>query len=421
MIQADSVVEPAANRIPAPAESVESRAIIHCVRSTVGGIFRHIIDLVYNQSAAGHRVGLICDSLTGGAFEAAKLEALRPYLALGVVQLPMSRSIHPADFMIIREVYRHLVEVEVDVLHCHGAKGGAYGRLAAWFVSKRRQRFGKPPVVTIYSPHGGTLHFNPRSPQGQVYFTLEKFLERLTSELIFVAGFEVEAFRRKVGALERPWTIAYNGLAEEEFVTVTPADNAVDFIYAGHMRDLKGVDLFIDAVEIASARLGRPVRVELIGDGEDRARYQAEVERRRLRTQIRFRDPMPIRQAFARGRSLVVPSRAEAMPYIVLEAIGAGMPVLATSVGGVPEVFGRHANRLIAPGDANMIAGAMIDHMMRPEAAHELAMTLRDDIRERFTVARMVETVNAVYARHLCGAPVEAGIRKSMTIAHPVR
>ena len=67
---------------------------------------------------------------------------------------------------------------------------------------------------------------------------------------------------------------------------------------------------------------------------------------------------MPARQAFALARIIVVPSRAEAMPYIVLEALAAGMPMIASAVGGIPEIFGPGSPALVRP-DAGEIAAAM--------------------------------------------------------------
>lgn len=392
-------------------------AIVHCVRSTVGGIFRHIGDLIRHQSACGHRVGLICDSLTGGAFEAGKLDRLRPYMACGVMQLPMSRGIAFSDIGVTKKVAGFLRDTDADVLHCHGAKGGAYGRLAASWVSRERRFEGRPAIAAVYSPHGGSLHYGPRSPEGRVYFALERFLERFTSEFLFVAAFEAEAFERKIGVPRRPWTVAYNGLDDEEFVPVKPARDAVDFVYAGHMRDLKGADLFIDALEIANARHGAAIRAEMIGDGEDRPRYEAQVRARGLQDLIVFRDPMPIRAVFARGRNLVVPSRAEAMPYIVLEAIGAEVPALVTGVGGIPEIFGPYSNDLLAPGDANLIAAAMLDRLRAPKAAQERAAALRSHIAEKFTIRRMCEMVDGVYARHLAEKAFLRGQTKELAVA----
>ncbi|MEP1442097.1 MAG: glycosyltransferase, partial [Hyphomicrobiales bacterium] len=132
--------------------------IIHCVRSIVGGIFKHIADLVKHQSNQGHHVGLIYDSSTVGAFEEANLEELKPFMTLGAIQIPMGRKVSLNDITVTKTVHALLKSINVDVLHCHGAKGGVYGRLAASFINHERKRSGKPKLVTIYSPHGGSLH-----------------------------------------------------------------------------------------------------------------------------------------------------------------------------------------------------------------------------------------------------------------------
>ena len=378
--------------------------IIHCVRSIVGGIFKHIADLVKHQSKQGHDVGLIFDSSTVGAFEEANLEELKPFMRLGAIQLPMGRNVSLNDVTVTKTVHALLKSIDVDVLHCHGAKGGVYGRFAASFINRDRKCAGKPKLVTIYSPHGGSLHYSQRSLSGQIYFGVERFMERFTCEFIFVAGYEVETYSRKIGKLRQPWSIAYNGLSAEEFDVVKPSARAVDFVYAGHMRDLKGADLFIDAVEIANARSHEPVHALMIGDGEDLPRYKEDVERRGLTNRIQFLPPMPIRDVFKRTRNLVVPSRAEALPYIVVEALGARVPTLATSVGGIPEIYGSYGHYLLPPGDANLIATAMLDRLSRPEKANDLAGTLRQVVKQKFTVEGMCKKVDKVYLRNLVKA-----------------
>ena len=78
---------------------------------------------------------------------------------------------------------------------------------------------------------------------------------------------------------------------------------------------------------------------------------------------------MPAREAFALGRALVVPSRAESFPYIVLEAAAAGLPLLATNVGGIPEIVSGTDTALLPPEDADALAQAMLRHarpILRP-------------------------------------------------------
>ena len=164
-----------------------------------------------------------------------------------------------------------------------------------------------------------------------------------------------------------PSRLVYNGLREAEFETVPAAPDAADFLYIGMMRDLKGPDLFIDALAQVEMRLGRKVTAVMVGDGEDLPRYEAQVKRLGLDDRVRFLKPMPARQAFALAGIVVVPSRAEAMPYIVLEALAAGKPMIATAVGGIPEIFGAGSPALVRP-DAGELAERMADALADPAA-----------------------------------------------------
>jgi hypothetical protein len=91
--------------------------IVHVVRSPIGGIFRHIVDLVDAQATAGHDVGIICDSLTGGRFEDEVIASIAPKLTLGATRFPMHRSVSLSDFVAVRHVLEHLAKIGPDVLH----------------------------------------------------------------------------------------------------------------------------------------------------------------------------------------------------------------------------------------------------------------------------------------------------------------
>ncbi|TGQ75756.1 glycosyltransferase, partial [Mesorhizobium sp. M8A.F.Ca.ET.207.01.1.1] len=119
-----------------------------------------------------------------------------------------------------------------------------------------------------------------------------------------------------------------------------------------------GPDIFIEALALAANQLGRRPSAVMVGDGDDLPRYHAQVKRLGLSDDVSFLAPMPARQAFALAQLIVVPSRAEAMPYIVLEALAAGRPMIATAVGGIPEIFGEGSPALIRP-DAVQLADRM--------------------------------------------------------------
>ena len=103
------------------------------------------------------------------------------------------------------------------------------------------------------------------------------------------------------------------------------------------------------------------------------AALKAQVRHLSLEHAIRFMPAMPARKALALGRIMVIPSRAESLPYVVLETAAAGKPLITTNVGGIPEIFGLLSSALIPAGDTEALAGAIVRTLDHPDAAERLA------------------------------------------------
>ncbi|QPC87444.1 glycosyltransferase [Mesorhizobium sp. NBSH29] len=364
--------------------------IVHCFRSPVGGIFRHVRDLAEAQIAEGHEVGIVCDSTTGGDFEERLFKTMEGKLALGLHRTPMQRHIGPGDLASAWRTYRLIKELKPDIIHGHGAKGGVYARVFGSLLRVSRSR-----VARLYSPHGGSLHYDETTRTGKVFFALERLMERFTDHLLFVSNYERKTFEHKIGVPTVPNDVVYNGLQPSEFIPVTPAPGAADLLYIGMMRDLKGPDLFIDAMAAAEKSLGRAIHAVMVGDGDDLPRYKAQATALGLEPRITFRPPMPAREAFALASLVVVPSRAEAMPYIVLEALGAGKPMIASAVGGIPEIFGAKSPAMVAP-EVAALSGKINQALAEPGiyAAH---MPPLSELKARFGADVMAKHVQKAY------------------------
>jgi glycosyltransferase involved in cell wall biosynthesis len=192
--------------------------ILHVFRTPVGGLFRHVRDLARGQSELGHDVGILCDSTTGGETAVKLLESVAPFSALGVARIPISRLPGLGDVSGAMQTRAHAARLKPDIIHCHGAKGGLYGRIAA-------RRLGIP---SVYTPHGGSLHYAWTSPAGAVFLSAEKGLAAIGSGLLFVCDYEKTAFDAKIGLGGKPHAVIHNGLWPEEFATASPAPDAAE-------------------------------------------------------------------------------------------------------------------------------------------------------------------------------------------------
>ena len=366
--------------------------ILHVFRAPVGGLFRHVVDLVREQVARDHRVGIIADSATGGARADEAFGELTPNLALGLMRLPMRRNPYPGDLVTLAKIIRQIDKSGADVLHGHGAKGGAFARMA---VTRKR-------AVRAYTPHGGSLLFGHDTLAGKIYLATEGLLMRRTDLFLFESTYSSDIFRHKIGDPGPRLRVVHNGVSRAEFEPVALAADATDLMFIGELRPVKGVDVLIDAI----ARLrdeGRNVTATLVGDGPDRGSLLAQTERLGLAQAVRFMPAMPVRNAQALGRVMVMPSRAESLPYVVLEAAASAKPLIATKVGGIPEIYGPLTNTLIPAEDVAALARAIAASLDYPAAAADVAQKLSARVATSFSLDAMVDHVMAGYREALAG------------------
>ena len=368
--------------------------ILHCMRAPVGGLFRHVLDLAAEQAARGHDVGVIADSTGGDQLTSQRFAALEPQLTLGLHRTPISRQPGLGDWTAARDVAARATRIGANVLHGHGAKGGAYARLAGRTLRRNGQA-----ITTFYTPHGGTLNYKPGSLEGRFYLRLEKILGRLTSGLIFESDYARRIYDARIGIGDVPARIVPNGLAPSDFKPHAPDPDAAEILFIGELRAIKGIDVLLNALKRVSEH--RPIRAVIVGSGPDRDALITQAHSLGLGGSVTFPGAMPAAQAFALGRCLVVPSRAESFPYVVLEAGAAGIPLIATRVGGIPEIIGDSGSTLIAPEDADALAAALQEILSNPAAAHERAARLKQRVGDLFTVSAMTTAIEDFYRQAL--------------------
>lgn len=366
--------------------------ILQILRAPVGGLFRHVYDLTHELAARGHQIGIVADSLHTDALTEERLGRLRPLAPLGIHSLPIPRVFGAADLMTPLKVRQLADALQIDVLHGHGAKGGLNARLA---------RIGARQRVSLYTPHGGVLNYKPHSPAGLAFRLIERALIGATDAIVFESAFAQAAYVSQIAQPTCPAPVIHNGLMPSEFEPITPGPDAADFVFIGEFRAVKGIAYLLDALAPVRAPGGRPATLVMAGGGPDLDAVKAQIARLGLADRVTLLGVKPARPTLHLGRIAVVPSLAESLPYVILEAAAAGRPVIATDVGGVREIFGPTASSLLPAADTPALRRAMQFALDDPAAATQEAEMRLAHIRAGFSIAHMADQIEALYRRVL--------------------
>jgi len=381
--------------------------ILQILRAPVGGLFRHVYDLTHELAARGHEIGIVADSLHTDALTEERLGKLRPLAPLGIHSMPIPRSFGLADLTTPLQVRRLADALQIDVLHGHGAKGGFNARLA---------RIGARQRVSLYTPHGGVLNFSRGSAAGQLFRLIERGLIGATDAIVFESAFAQAAYAEQIGRPSCPGPVIHNGLMPAEFEPIVPGQDAADFVFIGEFRAVKGISYLLEALVAVRTPEGRPASLVMAGGGPDLAAIRAQIDQLGLGERVTLVGVKPARPTLQLGRIAVVPSLAESLPYVILEAAAAARPVIATDVGGVKEIYGPTAASLLPAADAPALREAMQAALDDPAAAAREAETRLAHIRAGFSISHMTDQIEALY-RQALAARAPTGFAQSSALS----
>jgi glycosyltransferase involved in cell wall biosynthesis len=361
--------------------------ILHVFRSPVGGLFRHVCDLARGQDELGHEIGIFCDSGEGGEFAARMFKRVEPHCRLGIHRAPIPRQPGFGDMSGVRLVRRVAEKLRPDVIHCHGAKGGLYGRIAAW----------KLGIPSTYTPHNGSLAYDWSSPAGVAYLSAERLLRRIGCGLSFVCRHERDLFDQKIGIAGRPHAVVYNGLWSDEFKEPVLKPDVTDFMALGEIRKVKGLDILIRALNRFPA-----ATLTIVGDGPEKTAIEGLAGELGLAGRVRFAGVLPPAEALTTGRIMVLSSHKEAFPYVVLEAGAARKPLVATAVGGVPEIVPEAL--LCQPGNADALSAKMKAQLDKTDETVAANALFFKNIQEDCSAVKMCKQITRFYSSLSKGA-----------------
>jgi len=366
-------------------------------RMNIGGPGMHVVLLTAGLNGGEFESVLVTGTVTdneGDMTEFAQGMGIRP-----LVLASLRRQVHaPTDLRGLVGLRRLMKEAKPDIVHTHTAKAGFLGRLAA-------RLSGVPVIVHTFHGHVFRGYFGPT--ETRVYVAMERLAARL-SDVILTPSERVrkDLIDFRIAPPEKirviPLGLPLDGLAESTAcrgmlrreLRFSPNQRLVGIV--GRLVPIKRHELFLEAARRVADSLP-DARFVIVGDGERRSRLEALARTLGIADRVCFtgwrRDLALI---YADLDALVMSSSNEGTPVSIIEALAAGVPVVSTSVGGVPDVLRDGLFGRLVPAEApQALAAAIIDTLENKPGPDR--MLAREWVRSRYNSDRLIGDMRVLY------------------------
>jgi glycosyltransferase involved in cell wall biosynthesis len=377
-------------------------------RLNMGGPALHVAYLAAGLRERGYDTMLVAGSLARGEDS---MEFVADELGVKVERLPgLRRDISPVrDVLAVLGLAQLIRRERPTILHTHTAKAGAVGRMAALFAGDAR-----PPIV-VHTFHGHVLrgYFGPLRTLG--FRLLERWLARGTDALVAVSP-EVRDDLVRLGVAPREkFTVVRLGIELEErlggrngrdetrrVLGIPPERFTVGWM--GRMTGVKRTGDVLLAFKQLRER-GVDACLCMVGDGPERDQLEQRAHALGIMRDTLFLGYQEdVARFYAAFDAMILPSGNEGTPVSAIESLAAGRPVVATRVGGVPDVVRDGEDGfLVELGDVPELADALARLAADPELRARMGEAGRARVVPRYAVERLVDDVDRLYRSLLAG------------------
>lgn len=371
-------------------------------RLNMGGPAIHVSNLAAGLEERGYSTTLVAGSLARGEDSMAFLADRLGIRVVGVAEL--QREVSPVyDARAVRRLRSIIREVRPHILHTHTAKAGAIARAAALVSGDAR-----PPIV-VHTFHGHVLKGYFDTTRTAVFKEVERSLAR-TSDVLIAVSPEVrdELVEAGIAPMEK-FAVIRLGIPLEERLGDATADLDYRRLYGigedafvvgwvGRMTGVKDTHAVLEIVR-ATRQRGVDAVLVMVGDGPDREHLEQLAHDLGIARSTYFVGYQSEVAGYYRlFDTFLLPSVNEGTPVSAIEALASGSPVVATRVGGVPDVVRDGMDGfLVEAGDTDGAAGRLALLASDPDLRVRLGAAGRKRVLERYSVARLVDDVDRLY------------------------
>ncbi len=372
-------------------------------RLNMGGPALHVAYLSEGLRERGYDTTLVAGTLARGEDS---MSFVAEELGVRVERVPeLSREISPLrDLRAILRLAQLIRRERPQILHTHTAKAGAVGRIAALAAGHAR-----PPII-VHTFHGHVLrgYFDPVRAYG--FRLLERWLATKTTTLIAVSP-QVRDDLVHLGVAPREkFTVIRLGIELDERISAPDGARAETrrllgvpqdaFVvgWIGRMTGVKNTDQVLAALKLLRDR-GVDAYLCMVGDGPDRERLERRAHDLGVVKRCLFLGYQEeVARFYAAFDGMILTSVNEGTPVSAIESLAAGRPVVATRVGGVPDVVDDGEDGfLVDPGSTEQLADRLEELARNPELREQMGERGRARVPSRYAVTRLVEDMDRLY------------------------
>jgi len=365
-------------------------------RLNIGGPARNAVLLSKGFSTRFARSNNICYETVLVCGEVAKGEGDMMYLAAEkgikpVVIKELGRELSwRDDWTAFWKIYKVIQREKPDIIHTHTAKAGALGRFAGILYGK---------AILVHTFHGHVLHSYFGKIKTIFFIWVERFLGLFTDKIITVSeALKSELSEKYRIAPEGKFSVIELGFDLEGLLGLAPRENSgtVNVGIVGRLVPVKNHKMLFRACR---AGLNLPYRIIVIGDGELRGELERYAEELGIKDRVEFKGWIKDLKAIYEELDIVaLTSLNEGTPVSLIEAMAAGRPVVATKVGGVPDIVQDGKNGyLVKSVDMPGFSQKLMDLIENAEKRRKFGESGREMIKSRFSKERLIKDTERLY------------------------
>lgn len=360
-------------------------------RLDAGGSAEVTLLLAKGLSQKGHNITLITGETTNPPFDINKFANENGFTITRIQEL--RRSINPfLDLIAFVKLHSLLKRLKPTIVHTNTSKAGILGRFAGAMAGCKN---------IVHSPHGHIFYGYYSPPITSFFVALEKLAARYTKYILTLTYIGKKDHIHKKIARPQKFIVTGCGIELSRFTNIQRVKNKrFTITWIGRLTGIKNPFLLLRAAKLLKEK-GYSFRYEIIGNGELLSKCENYVKENSLNSVYFYGYQREVERFLARADLLAVTSNNEGFGRVIIEAMAAGVPVIATRVGGIPELIKHNVNGiLITPGSAEELCAGIIK-LYTESNLREKFVNYNRKFCKRFDISNYINKIEKIYRKVL--------------------